>query len=300
MTELQRRAHAKINLALAVGRPDEAGMHPIASWMVPLELHDDVTVRRRSAGADPAYDIAWASEAPVQSAIDWAPETDLCAKAHRALEAMIGRALPAEVTVRKRIPAGGGLGGGSSDAAATLLALNDLFELGLDGAALRRVSASVGSDIAFFLDPESPSHAARGAFVGGLGDQIERVGPIGGLGGTGLTLLLPPFGCPTGAVYRAFDADVPARFRDAAVRTLIEEARARGSIDPVGLFNDLATPAAAVEPRLHPLLAWASANSGVHLSGSGSTLFALAGAPDGADPVWSQVARAPTQLAGTA
>src|SRR6185295_18407432 len=123
-----------VNLALSVGPPlpagdPRAGMHPIASWMHAIDLCDEVWITRLVTGAS-RLDIAWADDAPRPSPIDWPSEKDLAFRAHRLLEGDTGRALPAAIRIAKRIPVGGGLGGGSSDAAATLLALNDLFALG--------------------------------------------------------------------------------------------------------------------------------------------------------------------------
>ena len=109
-------AHAKLNLALAVGQPDEqTGYHPIASLFTAIDLHDTVSVRALHDDAAPSqYAIAWDDGADTE----WPSADDLAVKAHRAIERLIRRPIPIQLTVTKRIPAGGGLGGGSSDAAA--------------------------------------------------------------------------------------------------------------------------------------------------------------------------------------
>lgn len=268
---IHARAHAKVNLALAVGPPlppggVHAGYHPIASWMHAIDLHDEITLTH---AAETRYDLAWADGTP----IDWAPDADLCVRAHRALESLTGRTLPILLRVRKSIPAGGGLGGGSADAGAVLLALRDLFALELDDRTLAACAHALGTDIPFFVDPDAwrAGQAPRPAIVSGLGDRIERTERRS----HPLTLICPPFGCPTGAVYRAFDAD-PTRICDEAkVRAL-----AAGPIDPHALFNDLTGPAERVEPRLHELRTQLGDALGlpVQVSGSGSTLFCFAAA----------------------
>ncbi|MEQ8769062.1 MAG: hypothetical protein RIB60_00980 [Phycisphaerales bacterium] len=259
-------AHAKVNLALAVGPPieagDRAGLHPICSWMHAIELGDAVRVERLAGDAPTTLDVRWADG----SGVDWAMKDDLAARAHRALEAHAGRALPVSIRVLKRVPAGGGLGGGSADAAAVLLACDELFELNLSDDTLRRVSAAIGSDVAFFIDGDAfaQRRPPRPAVVSGLGDRIERIDRHG----DEIALILPTFGCPTGAVYQAFDENPTAGVDEARVRALA----AGDSIGWDQLFNDLARAACVVRPELSNVLDV----PGVRLSGSGSTAFAPA------------------------
>jgi 4-diphosphocytidyl-2-C-methyl-D-erythritol kinase len=278
---LHARAMAKINLALAVGAPIHrgdpgAGMHPIASWMHCIELWDDLDIRSRSdvdaAGVD--LKISWAPDAPRPSPLDWQPAADLAVRAHARLAAHTAHHFPASISITKRVPVGGGLGGGSSDAAATMLACNDLFDLGLTGSQLVRLSASVGSDVAFFLDEAEAT--PRPALVTGLGERIERLPRSD----APLILILPPFGCNTGAVYRAFDQLGPARLREEEIAGLAGQGVVPGQ--SADLFNDLAAAAEIVEPRLGDLRRHCQSlvERPVHITGSGSTLFALADDPD--------------------
>lgn len=280
-----RRGYAKLNLALAVGPALPpggafAGYHPIASWMASVDLFDEVTVERLGAGSESRYAVEWADEAPRASAIDWAIEKDLAVRAHRLLEAEAGRALPVSMTVRKRIPVGGGMGGGSADAAAAMMAVREVFELPISEARLAELAAKLGSDVAFFLDEEMP---ARGAIVSGLGERIERVARVG----SPVVLIFPPFGCPTGAVYKAFDgAGTGEGFeaRAARVRAIVEEAGRSGRVATDELFNDLTAPACRAEPRLREIIdrLCGELNANVHVTGSGSTLFVLAGTKEDA------------------
>ncbi len=270
---ISRRAHAKINLFLRVGPPlpegdPHAGLHPILSWMCPIDLHDEITFEPLPADEPSQLSIEWASDAPRPAPIDWRLDCDLVFRAHRALEEHAGRLLPMRIAVRKRIPVGAGLAGGSSDAACALRAINELCGLGLDGDALRTIGHTLGSDVPFFLDEVSPP---RGAIVSHLGDRIERVESIPD---ERVLLILPPVACPTGEVYRAFDtmASPVARIDDADLRSLI----ARGGLPMDALTNDLLEPACRVEPRLREILeACSDALEGEPLcmSGSGSTLW---------------------------
>lgn len=256
-------AHAKVNLALAVAQPRADGLHPICSWFAPIELSDSLHIEALAAGEQSRYTIEWSSDAPRPSAIDWPIEKDLAVRAHRLIEREAGRSLPIAMRLVKRIPVGGGLGGGSSDAAAMIRGLVRLFDLRLERERLHTLALALGSDVPYFLlDPLTP------AVVEEVG---QRLVPAPGVRGD-LTLILPPFGCPTGAVYRAFDAMPAGAFRDEAVRRMSRR-------DPIDreLFNDLATAAERVEPRLATCRAAAERALArpVHITGSGSTMFAL-------------------------
>ncbi|HTE05451.1 MAG TPA: hypothetical protein VK824_04575 [Planctomycetota bacterium] len=199
------------------------------------------------------------------------PEGDdnLVVRAARALLAEAGATgdVGLDLHLHKRIPAGGGLGGGSSDAAAALLGLDRL--LGAPCAPrLHALAAALGSDIPFFLHGGTALCTGRGEIV----EPIEPPSPFR------LTLFVPDFGTRTAAVYAALGAGpvTPAPVHAAhALRARIagaDEARLES------LFrNDLQAAAARVQPALATLLAHAQ----VHLSGSGSTLFTFGPAPSG-------------------
>jgi 4-diphosphocytidyl-2-C-methyl-D-erythritol kinase len=283
-------APAKINLALAVGPPEpsdtrhigKAGWHPIASWFAAIELADDVVLSGPAIAGMSDYAIEWAPDAPRRSSIDWPIEKDLAVRAHRALEVVVERALPITMTVRKRIPVGGGLGGGSSDAAAALIGINAFFDLGLGAADLRAIGQTLGSDVAFFLDERRVASACgpRAALVTGFGETIERLELAPGVHGSSASVILvmPPVGCPTGAVYQAFDRSSPRALQDEAVRALAEGWRSTGVIAESGLFNDLTMPACVVTPEMWAMrerVARLAGPARVHVTGSGSTMFVL-------------------------
>jgi 4-diphosphocytidyl-2-C-methyl-D-erythritol kinase len=155
-------APAKLNLFLhVVGRRND-GYHELQSVFVPIDLADLLDFELRAdAGIERTGDLA--SE----------PAQDLCVRAARALQAEAGVAYGVSIHVDKRIPAGSGMGGGSSDAATTLIALNRLWDLGWPRARLARIGARLGADVPFFLGPGP-------AFVEGIGERItplEAPGP---------------------------------------------------------------------------------------------------------------------------
>lgn len=288
---IRKQSPAKLNLSLAIGAPvPPKGYHPIASWFVPIDLSDELTLTALAPGAVSEHAIAWEDGRE----IDWPLEKDLAVRAHREVEQLVGRELPVRLTLRKRIPTGGGLGGGSSDAASMLIGLNAVCGLHLPHAALVEIATRLGSDIAFFIDErimEGRSSTPRHAWVTGFGEQVRRID--GRLAGH-LVLIFPPMPCPTADVYRAFDglftgaakgdeASVPSR---GAAERACKDAYIRGKIDPSLLVNDLtaaaytAVPALAklVRERIEPALGALAPRFGplrLHMTGSGSTHFVI-------------------------
>ena len=259
---------AKVNLALSVSPPTQAGMHEIASWMVTTAFADELEVKRLPADRPSRFSIDWHEDARRRTDIDWPIRKDLAVRAHALLEQKLGGALPIQLRLRKRIPVGGGLGGGSSNAAAMLRALDALFDLRLRAEYLEAISRELGSDVPFLVRGGS-------ALVEGTGERLTRVAmPL-----VHLVLVFPSVACPTGPVYHAFDRLRPDARLDAP--------RVRGLVDAGDLiradmpFNDLADAACEVAPALRELRARAEriAQSPVHVSGSGSTLFIVCDSP---------------------
>jgi 4-diphosphocytidyl-2-C-methyl-D-erythritol kinase len=263
-------APAKVNLALSVSPPVEGGMHEIASWMVTTAFGDELEVKRLPADRPSRFSIDWHDEARRRTDIDWLIRKDLAVRAHALLEERIGCALPVQLRLRKRIPVGGGLGGGSSNAAAMLRALDALFDLRLRAEYLEAISRELGSDVPFLVRGGS-------ALVEGTGERLTRVAmPV-----VHLVLVFPPIACPTGPVYHAFDSLRPdARLDAPRVRGLVDAAE-NGWLRADMPFNDLADAALEVAPALGELRARLEgvARSPVHVSGSGSTLFIVCDSP---------------------
>jgi 4-diphosphocytidyl-2C-methyl-D-erythritol kinase len=296
------RAYAKVNLCLSVGAPiaegPQAGYHPIASWMQAIDLFDEVSIDRgQHIGPESKYTIRWADDAPRATPIDWPLEKDLAVRAHRAFEsharASSNSVAPVHIEVVKRIPVGSGLGGGSSDAARVLMGLLKQYPGGITDEDLLKLAMSLGSDVGFFADASSATgEVPQAALVNGLGDKIRRVESVPGA----LLLVIPPYPCPTGPVYKAFDeilkerqaqeaADRAARGitgrekqtgpKESLVESRWSRASKDGQIDGDHLFSDLALAAYRVEPRLGKLVTALSnaTRQQAHVTGSGSCVF---------------------------
>jgi 4-diphosphocytidyl-2-C-methyl-D-erythritol kinase len=278
---IRTRVYAKVNLALSVGGVIRAsgenndGLHPICSWMHAINLCDEIEIHRLRSDEDSNYAVGWAICGSPDLPADWDLDRDLAARMHRVVEDHIGEKLPVSMRVSKSIPAGGGLGGGSADAAGVLLGLNELFGLDLDYTELVQIAIKLGSDIPFFIDPEHT--IPRPAVVEGIGDQITRLGRVHE--GTPITLFFPQFGCHTGEVYQAFDVLIDNDPKHTLQTDRIKEISSRSLITSHDLFNDLATPAAKVAPALGDILEMIHQSVGkpVHVSGSGSTLYVIGG-----------------------
>jgi 4-diphosphocytidyl-2-C-methyl-D-erythritol kinase len=246
------RAPAKINMSLSVGAADvsHAMMHPIASVMTTVDFYDDLSVTRLDEGDMSRYAILWHENARRKTPIDWSITSDLAVRAHRHLEVEVGNTLPVQLKLEKRIPVGAGLGGGSSDAAAMLRATASLFDLDVD---LQAIGAVIGSDVPFLLDGGTQ-------FVSGFGENLE---PLQGRD-KAFVIILPPYGSATGEVYDAFDDLSQVHFD-------IDRARA-GDI-----FNDLTPAAIASTENLANDMERVKevAETQIHLSGSGSSMFVI-------------------------
>ncbi|MEM9882751.1 MAG: hypothetical protein AAF800_07525 [Planctomycetota bacterium] len=273
-------APAKLNLALAVGPPDPddpQSRHPIASWMVALDFADRVTLTALDDDTPSSFDTRSADDAPSPRDIDWPTADDLAFRAHAALETHLGRPLPVRLTVEKRVPPGAGLGGGSADAAATLAGLDRLFGLGLGEPGLEPLARRLGSDVSFALGQPFGRNAAT---VTGFGERLQPLPPRPPVH---LALVLPTFGCPTAAVYHAFDRLPPPR--PAVSSDDVQALAAADPLDPADLFNDLAPAAVAVRPELGDLLdrLTRSLRRPVHVTGSGSACFVICASAEDAD-----------------
>ncbi len=150
-------APAKLNLFLHVvgRRPD--GYHLLQTVFRFIDLSDTLSFEARRDG-----------QLSCDNSLDVPPESDLVLRAARLLQRHTGTRQGAHIVCRKRIPAGGGLGGGSSDAATTLIALNRLWQTGLDRQALAQLGAQLGADVPVFLFGQS-------AFAEGIGEQLTAV-----------------------------------------------------------------------------------------------------------------------------
>lgn len=257
-------APAKINLYLRVGPPREDGFHPLLSWMCTVELFDTLIFERaRPQGLSLSCDQADLSK----------DQSNLVCKAAASLMEWIARP-PARaadpggiaVSLHKKIPIGAGLGGGSSDGARTLLALDRLWNLQLPHDILSHLAAQLGSDLAFFLSQPS-------AICTGRGEIVQPTPPPSSLYAL---LILPNLAMPTPAVYRQFD--LMGLGSSLGTRPPFSSWAKLAALELLpNLVNDLELPAFTLRPELSNLHQRAEQYLArpVRMSGSGSTLFTL-------------------------
>ncbi len=251
-------APAKINLYLWVGQRRPDGLHEIESVMQSVSLADELSM---SESEGVSLDVEPAGSAPED-------ESNLVVKAVHALRAATGSSAGAALRLAKEIPAGAGLGGGSSDAAAALVGLNELWKCGLSRKALEKIGASVGADVPFCV---------RGATAGALGAG-ERLAPLVVAGPLWWVIAMPGVSLSTAEVYARFDGlSGSAEPNDAHD---LADALARGDVERVGvsLRNDLTEAALALAPGIAAVRdALIEAGAiGVVMSGSGPAWCGLA------------------------
>ena len=252
-------APAKINLTLEIVDVEANGYHTLDTVFSWLELEDSLQLEVAETTS-----LEILSEGVDIGSVD-ADESNLVLRALRALEKHSARRLPTRLRLTKRIPAGGGLGGGSADAAAALIGLNRVHELGLSHRVLLDLARALGADVAFGL----VGGMARGTRYG---DELESLPLFRPLLEQELVLVLPPFGCPTPQVYRLWDQN-PSRVARGASKRFLEGASLQAKLQEIA--NDLEEPAFQLRPQLKDYKREMESLGllGVCLSGSGSTLF---------------------------
>jgi 4-diphosphocytidyl-2-C-methyl-D-erythritol kinase len=248
-------AFAKVNRELRVGarRPD--GFHEIRSRFCTVDFSDSIEVEDA-----PGLELK-CSGIPVP-----AGDSNLVARAARALAGHIGREPRARIRLEKRIPTGAGLGGGSSDAAVALLLLSRLWESRVAREDLVEVAASVGSDVPFFLFGGEADVTGRGDRIRPLEDSPEIE----------IILLIPPFSIETASVYSSFAG---SRTGPARLPGRLEIETSKHFLGP----NDLASAVLAMNQEMEDYLDSARPVAlEVGITGSGSALV-LAGVSAGAE-----------------
>ena len=260
-------APAKLNLSLAVLDRRADGYHDIESLMVPVTLHDTlhvapttepgISLRVRWGGRLARIDPAYAGDVP-------AGPGNLVVRAAEALarEAGVDRGL--QIDLIKQIPAGAGLGGGSSDAAAVLQAAADAWQIDWTVERLAALGATLGSDIPWFFAGGPATVSGRGEAV----RQVEGIPPLPAV------IVKPAVSLWTAAVYQACRPD-PARQGDADRLAATLRRGLRAAI-PL-MHNALESPARGLAPEVDRLLSDLRRAGGLHplLTGSGSACFAI-------------------------
>jgi 4-diphosphocytidyl-2-C-methyl-D-erythritol kinase len=251
---LQKRSPCKVNLLLNIlgKRPD--GFHELETVMHPVALYDTLSFERK--GATIALSCA-AADVP----------TDTTNLVCRAAELFRERAKVNEgvsIHLEKKIPVGGGLGGGSANAAVTLLALNELFGNPLDN--LHDLAAQLGSDVPFFLQ-------SRPALATGRGEKIEPLDFFPALRGKWFLLIYPGFGVPTPWAYKNL---MPPYGKPDRAREFIRVLKGP-TLEGAEFYNSLEAPVLRKYPLLQLFQEFLKANGALAslMSGSGSTTFAI-------------------------
>jgi 4-diphosphocytidyl-2-C-methyl-D-erythritol kinase len=262
-------AYAKINLSLEILRRRDDGFHDIASVMQTISLCDTLAFHPAPDG--------------VRSVACDVPELEgphnLALRAAHLLAHESGRDPGVAIELHKETPAQGGLGGGSSDAASTLTALTQRWEVHLPQQRLHALAASLGSDVPFFL-------VAGTALVTGRGEVVT---PLADAEPFWLVLVTPPVGIATGAAYAALDREC---FSDGSATAALRDGIQRG--EPLafdlltnGFEASVLRDFAAVEETRRSMLAAGAPL--VRLSGSGPSLYAPFRSLSRAADVWRRV-----------
>jgi 4-diphosphocytidyl-2-C-methyl-D-erythritol kinase len=247
-------APAKVNLFLHVVGQRADGYHLLQSLFVPIDWADTLHIELRNDGRLARHDLGEAL-----------PADDLTLQAARALQAASGCTLGADISIDKRVPAGAGLGGGSSDAATVLLALNRLWGLGLAREKLLMLAVTLGADVPFFV-------LGRPAFVEGIG---ERLTPVE-LPALSLAVVKPAASLPTASIFSH-----PALVRDTPAATIAGFLADAAKSGWAYGRNDLQAPAEDRCPEVAQAARWLERHFGnSRMTGSGSAVFARNGAAD--------------------
>lgn len=234
-------APAKLNLFLHVTGRRHDGYHLLQSAFRLIDWHDTISLRVRDDGRVVRRGaLAGVAEAD-----------DLVVRAARLLQAHCGCGLGVELAVEKCLPMGGGLGGGSSDAATVLLALNRLWSLDLDRAALMALGLRLGADVPFFL-------FGRDAFAEGVGEKLQPlVWPA-----CRYVVVTPQARVPTGAIFGDPELtrnSAPIRMADFAASST---------------RNDLEAVVRLRYPEVDRLIRWLGQYAPARMTGSGACVFA--------------------------
>lgn len=254
---LEVPAPAKLNLFLHVTGRRADGYHLLQSIFMLVDWCDHLHFERRADGTISREDLMPGH----------LPAEDLSVRAARALQKATGCAHGVHIGLEKRLPAEAGMGGGSSDAATTLLALNRLWGLGLKRSQLAAIGLQLGADVPFFI-------GGRNAWVEGVGEQLTPVA----LPSTRFIVIKPPTGAPTQRIF-----DSPELKRDTKTATIqgfaANDSREGAVIDlqkvlAVG-HNDLQPVAQALCPDVGHCIRWLDSHGlQGRMTGSGTAVFA--------------------------
>jgi 4-diphosphocytidyl-2-C-methyl-D-erythritol kinase len=249
-------APAKINLTLEVLRKRADGFHEIRSVLQTIDLHDTLYFKQGDR-------VTWECDAP-----GWSAAQSLVSKAAGLLQQAAGVTKGAAIKIEKRIPLMSGLGGDSSDAAAVLKGLTELWDLKIQEEKLGEIAAKLGSDVIFFLKGGTALAAGRG----------ERTTPLPPVGRLWMVLVMPDIPVEMGKTGRMYSSLKPAYFTDGSItQKLVDALRQKKPFLPAMIYNvfeniafeDFTLKHLCLDPMIK------SGALHVHLAGSGPVLFTI-------------------------
>jgi len=267
---LEKNSFCKVNLLLNILGRRADGFHELETLMHPVQLHDELTFSVTASGIELTCNDP---QLPVDS-------RNLVYRAAEAFFGASGRPAGVRIHLEKRIPQAAGLGGGSGNAATTLLGLNELFDSPLGSEQLHELAAALGSDVPFFLQ-------TRPALATGRGENVTSLDAFAAMRGAAFFLIHPGFGIATAWAYQNL-----ARFPEAlnghpgrAQRLIQLLQTADLPAAGVDFYNSLEAPALEKYPILRLFQDFLRENGAAAtlMSGSGSTTFALVTSPGRAE-----------------
>jgi len=264
LTRLETSVPAKINLHLRVLGQRRDGFHELSTLFQSIDLFDHLTAVHAPPGTlclevDPVGAVG-------------TNDDNLVLRAARALADVSGSEVGASLKLQKKIPVGGGLGGGSADAAAALVLLDRLWGCGLDGSSLHKLAADLGSDVPFFL---------HGGLVhgGGRGDEVFELDDLEQLA---VVVTVPNVRISTAEVFGLMDARLTSNRQEGTVYAFAADLRRR--LDWQEMTNELEDVVVSCWPKVGEGLRILRSSGPLHasLSGSGAAIFAVFGSAEAA------------------
>ncbi|WP_034444801.1 4-(cytidine 5'-diphospho)-2-C-methyl-D-erythritol kinase [Butyrivibrio sp. AE2032] len=255
--EITRKAYAKINLGLDVTGKRDDGYHLVRMIMQNIDLYDTLTYKLNESG-----------EVNLSASAEGVPTDDsnlICKVAHQ-LQKEYGVTKGVDITLEKRIPVAAGMAGGSTDGAATYLALNDLWDLGLTKEQLCKLAVKLGADIPYCI-------IGGTALSEGIGEVLT---PIKEMPACHLVIAKPAIAVSTGWVYTELDSkDIPSHPDIDGIRDAIEGGDLKGMCDLIGnVLEDVTTSKYSIIKDIEKIL---EDNGAIRafMTGSGPTVFAI-------------------------
>jgi 4-diphosphocytidyl-2-C-methyl-D-erythritol kinase len=270
------RACAKVNYALEVRGLRGDGYHEISSVLQSVSLADELEIERSRGGFELSFEPEGVEIGPV--------EENTVYKAWALLWEASGHELPTRIRLHKKIPAGAGLGGGSADAAAVLVGMNELFDLGLDAEQLRTIGARIGADVPFCLSGGT-------ALAQGVGEILT---PLPAPPAHRLMIAKPERGADTGGIYRAYDERDSGGITSAD--TVVAALRSGSLTELAGaLGNDLEPVTTGLVPEVaaHKREMLRAGALGAAMTGTGTAVYGILDAESGDSPAAVASIRAP-------